>query len=60
MVDPDVTARVRKQPALDQREAAESFGGGINAVSRYENGNTKPTVSLVKLLKALDRHPELL
>lgn len=60
MVDPDFTARVRKQPALDQREAAEIFGGGINAVSRYENGNTKPTVSLVKLLKVLDRHPELL
>ncbi len=60
MVDPDFIARVRKQPALDQCEAAEIFGGGINAVSRYENGNTKPTVSLVKLLKVLDRHPELL
>src|ERR1700691_4202296 len=45
---------------LDQREAAQIFGGGINAFSRYENGKTKPPLSLVKLLKVLDRHPELL
>lgn len=31
MVDPDFIARVRKKLALDQREAAEIFGGGINA-----------------------------
>ena len=60
MVDPHFIARFSKQPALDQREAAEIFGSGINALSRYENGKTKPTVSLVKLLKVLERHPELL
>ena len=41
-------------------EAAELFGGGVNAFSRYENGKTKPPLALVKLLKVLDRHPELL
>jgi HTH-type transcriptional regulator/antitoxin MqsA len=59
-VDPAFIARVRKKLALDQREAAEIFGGGINAFSRYENGKTKPPLALVKLFKVLDRHPELL
>jgi HTH-type transcriptional regulator / antitoxin MqsA len=60
MVDPDFIASVRKKLNLDQREAAELFGGGVNAFSRYENGKTKPPIALVKLLKLLDRHPELL
>ena len=59
-VDPNFIAKVRKKLDLDQRQAAEIFGGGINAFSRYENGKTKPPLSLVKLLKVLDRHPELL
>ncbi len=60
MVDPLFIATVRRKLALDQREAAEIFGGGVNAFSRYENGTTKPPLALVKLLKVLDRHPELL
>ena len=60
VVDPGFITRVRKQLALDQREAAEIFGGGVNAFSRYENGKTKPPLALVKLLKVLERHPELL
>ena len=60
IVDPSFIAGVRKKLALDQREAAEIFGGGVNAFSRYENGRTKPPLALVKLLKVLDRHPELL
>ena len=60
IVDPRFIAEVRKKLALDQREAAEIFGGGVNAFSRYENGKTKPPLALVKLLKVLDRHPELL
>lgn len=59
-VDPDYIAAVRKKLALDQREAAELFGGGVNAFSRYENGKAKPPLALVKLFKLLDRHPELL
>ena len=60
IVDPGFITKVRKKLALDQREAAEIFGGGINAFSRYENGKTKPPLALVKLLKILDRHPDLL
>ena len=59
-VDPDYIAKVRKKLELDQRQAAEIFGGGVNAFSRYENGKTKPPLALVKLLKVLDRHPDLL
>ena len=59
-VDPDYIAKVRKKLNLDQRQAAEIFGGGVNAFSRYENGKTKPPLALVKLLKVLDRHPDLL
>jgi HTH-type transcriptional regulator/antitoxin MqsA len=60
IVDPAFIASVRKKLALDQREAAEIFGGGVNAFSRYENGKTKPPLALVKLLRVLDRHPELI
>jgi HTH-type transcriptional regulator / antitoxin MqsA len=60
IVDPGFIATVRKKLALDQREAAEIFGGGVNAFSRYETGKTKPPLALVKLLKVLDRHPDLL
>ncbi len=60
IVDPAFITSVRKKLDLDQREAAELFGGGVNAFSRYENGKTKPPLALVKLLKVLDRHPDLL
>ncbi len=60
VVDPAFIASVRKKLALDQREAAEIFGGGVNAFSRYENGKTRPPLALIKLFQLLDRHPELL
>ncbi|HEV7777390.1 MAG TPA: type II TA system antitoxin MqsA family protein [Luteibacter sp.] len=60
IVEPGFIASVRKKLGLDQRQAAEIFGGGINAFSRYENGKTEPPLALVKLLKLLDRHPDLL
>jgi HTH-type transcriptional regulator/antitoxin MqsA len=59
-VDPAYITRVRRKLDLDQREATELFGGGVNAFSRYENGKTKPPLALVKLLKLLDHHPDLL
>ena len=59
-VDPAFISAVRKKLRLDQQEAAELFGGGANAFSRYENGKTKPPLALVKLFRVLDRHPDLL
>ena len=60
VVDPGFITNVRKKLKLDQREAAEIFGGGVNAFSRYENGKTRPPLALIKLFKLLDRHPDLL
>ena len=60
VVDPSFISGVRKKLRLDQREAGRIFGGGDNAFSRYENGKTQPSLALLKLLKVLDRHPELL
>ena len=51
---------MRKKLSLDPREVAEVFGGGVNAFSRYKNGKTKPSLALVKLLKILDHHSDLL
>lgn len=51
---------MRRKLSLSQQEAAVIFGGGVNAFSRYETGKTKPPLSLVKLLKLLDHHPELI
>lgn len=59
-VDPAFIVKVRKKLSLDQKQAAELFGGGVNAFSRYETGKTKPPLALVQLLKLLDRHPEQL
>jgi HTH-type transcriptional regulator/antitoxin MqsA len=59
-IQPEYIATVRKKLHLDQKEAASIFGGGANAFSRYETGHTKPPLALVKLLKVLDRHPDLL
>ncbi|MEO3102131.1 type II toxin-antitoxin system antitoxin MqsA, partial [Escherichia coli] len=32
----------------------------VNAFSRYEKGNAQPHPSTIKLLRVLDKHPELL
>lgn len=58
-VDPAFIARIRKRFKLDQRQAAEIFGGGANAFSRYETGRVAPPRPLVLLFKALDKHPEI-
>lgn len=58
--DPHYIQQVRKKLNLDQRQAGELFGGGVNAFSRYETGKSQPPVALIKLLKLLDKHPNLL
>ncbi|MDR2892858.1 MAG: type II toxin-antitoxin system MqsA family antitoxin [Deltaproteobacteria bacterium] len=59
-VTPEYIRQVRKKLNLGQKEAGNIFGGGANAFSRYEKGKTPPPVPLVKLLRVLDVHPELL
>jgi HTH-type transcriptional regulator/antitoxin MqsA len=52
--------RIRKKLRLSQKEAAAIFGGGPNAFSLYERGKVEPHTSTQKLLRLLDRHPELM
>jgi HTH-type transcriptional regulator / antitoxin MqsA len=59
-VNPAFISETRKKLKLDQREAAEIFGGGPNAFSRYENGKPEPPQALVQLFKMLNTHPDLI
>jgi len=52
--------RIRKKLNLTQAELSKVFGIGKVAFSRYERGETRPPSPLVKLLKLVDRHPDLL
>ncbi len=52
-------AKTRQKLDLDQRQAGEILGGGVNAFSRYESGKVGTPVSVMQLLTLLDRHPEL-
>ncbi|GFN45741.1 antitoxin [Candidatus Regiella insecticola] len=60
IISPAFIAEIRSKLALSQREAGEIFGGGVNAFSRYETGKAKPPLSTVKLLRILEKHPDLL
>lgn len=51
---------IRQKLGLTQKQAGEIFGGGINAFSRYERGITEAPLATEKLLRLLDKHPELL
>jgi HTH-type transcriptional regulator/antitoxin MqsA len=59
----DVSAeirRIRKKLKLTQADLADAFGVGKVAFSRYERGETRPPAPVVKLLRLIERHPELL
>lgn len=59
----DVSAdirRIRKNLKLTQTELSKVVGIGKVAFSRYERGETTPPNPLVKLLKLVERHPDLL
>jgi len=52
--------RIRKKLRLTQAQLAERFGIGKLAFSRYELGKTRPPAYLVKILRLIERHPNLL
>ena len=52
--------RIRRKLGLTQVAAARLTGGGHNAFSRYERGEAAPLPAVIKLLRLLDKHPELL
>ncbi|MCX7174444.1 MAG: type II toxin-antitoxin system MqsA family antitoxin [Proteobacteria bacterium] len=52
--------RIRKTLKLTQIEASRLVGIGKIAFSRYERGETQAPMPLVKLLRLVDQHPELM
>lgn len=52
--------RIRRKLNLTQAQLALLFGIGKIAFSRYERGESKPPAPVLKLLKLIDRHPDLL
>lgn len=60
LLTPDDIRHIRGRLHIKQKEACDLFGGGVNAFSRYERGETPIPRSLSLLLSLLDRHPDLL
>lgn len=52
--------RIRRKLSLTQEAAARLTGGGHNAFSCYERGESAPMPAVVNLFRLLDRHPGLL
>lgn len=57
---PEDIKHIREKLNLTQQKASTLFGGGINAFSRYERGETPIPRPLSQLLNLLDKHPSLL
>lgn len=60
LLSPDEIRHIREVLNLTQQQASNIFGGGVNAFSRYERGETPISKSLSQLLKLLNKHPDLL
>lgn len=52
--------QIRKKLKLTQKDAGDLFGGGPNAFSRYERGETTQMKAVDLLLRVFNRHPALL
>lgn len=60
LLSPDEVKNIREKLKLTQQKASALFGGGVNAFSRYERGETPIPRPLSQLLKLLHLHPQLL
>ncbi|MBS0358932.1 MAG: type II toxin-antitoxin system MqsA family antitoxin [Proteobacteria bacterium] len=60
LLSPDEIKKIRKKLKLSQKQASVLFGGGVNAFSRYEQGEIAIYRATSQLLKILDKHPEQL
>lgn len=56
----DFIVDVRKKLNLSQSEADTAFGVGVSMFSRYESGRAVPSITVIKLLRLLNKYPELL
>src|SRR3990167_9148350 len=57
LLSPDEVKNIREVLQLTQQRASELFGGGVNAFSRYERGETPIPRALSQLLRLLLKHP---
>src|SRR5476651_1343380 len=53
LLSPDEIKGIREKLKLTQQKASEIFGGGVNAFSRYERGETPIPRSMSQLLGLL-------
>lgn len=60
LLGPEKIKKIREKLKLTQLNASKIFGGGVNAFSRYERGETPIPKSLSQLLLILKNHPKLL
>lgn len=60
LLTPDKIKQIREKLKLTQLNASDIFGGGVNAFSRYERGETPIPRPLSHLLLILKNHPHLL
>lgn len=60
LLSPDEIKALRKAFALTQAQAAQVFGGGKNAFAKYERGEVRQSVAMDKLLRVVQKHPELI
>lgn len=60
LLTPDKIKQIREKLKLTQSNASEIFGGGVNAFSRYERGETPIPRAASQLLQLLGVHPHLL
>jgi HTH-type transcriptional regulator / antitoxin MqsA len=51
--------RMRKRLKLTQTQLGENLGLGPLVFSRYERGKTRAPIMLLKLLRLLEKHPDL-
>ncbi|MDA3935011.1 MAG: type II toxin-antitoxin system MqsA family antitoxin [Gammaproteobacteria bacterium] len=56
----DDIVQLRKKLGLTQHQAADLFGGGANAFSKYERGDVTQSVAMDRLMRIVARFPALL
>ena len=59
-LDPEEIRAIRERLGLSQAEAGQLIGGGPRAFTKYEAGTVKPAAAVVKLLRLLERNPDLI
>ena len=59
LLAPEEIHEARRALGLTQEEAAEVFGGGANAFSKYERGEVSQSAAMDRLIRLCVNHPEL-